>query len=183
MRKQFSLYWAVIFISVFSFSSLLTIPSEAQLVVTDAIPREDLPFHIEYPTEWFSRKEQAQGMEAYFFSREQIKSQTDQYRAGISVMISKGLASNVGNWNEFKQALMADSQAKGMTIEDMDLDQVDGYTAVAFIARSNRNHMCFVYIKKDKDLVGLVLESPKEEWENFKPVFLKTIQNFSFKKG
>lgn len=181
MKKQFSLYLAVIFISVFSFSSLLTIPSEAQLVVTDAVPREDLPFNIEYPSEWFSRKEKAQGMEAYFFSREQIKSQADQYRAGISVMISRGLALNVGDWNEFKRGLMADSQAKGMVVEDMDLNVVSGYPVVAFTARSEKNHICFVYIKKGEDLVALVLESPKEEWDSFKPMFLKTIQNFSFK--
>ena len=181
MKKQFRLFLAVISVFAFSFFCLLTNFCEAQLVVTDAIAREDLPFNIEYPSEWFSRKETDQSVEAYFFSREQIRSQADQYRAGISVMISQGLASNVGNWNEFKQALMADSQSNGMVVEDIDLDQVNGYPAVAFSARSNRNHMCFVYIKKDADLVALVLESPNEELESFKPIFMQTIQNFSFK--
>lgn len=181
MKRNLGLFWAVVLVFAFSFFCLQTNSSQAQLVVTDAISREDLPFNIDYPSEWFSRKEEAQGMEAYFFSREQIKAQSDQYRTGISVMILKGLASNAGNWNEFKKMLMADSKAKGMEVEDMDLDQVKGNTAFAFTARSNKNHMCFVYIKKGDDVVALVLESPKEEWESFKPMFLKTIENFSFK--
>jgi hypothetical protein len=181
MKRQSGLSWAIVLIFAFSFFCLLTNSSQAQLVVTDAIPREDLPFNIDYPSEWFSRKEEAPGMEAYFFSREQIKVQSDQYRAGMSVMISKGLASNAGNWNEFKKMLMADSKANGMEVEGMDLDQVNGYTALAFTAKSERNHICFVYIKKGDDLVGLILESPKEEWESFKPIFMQTIENFSFK--
>lgn len=181
MKKHLGVSWAVVLVFTFSFVCFQANSSQAQLVVTDAISREDLPFNIEYPSEWFSRKEEAQGMEAYFFSREQIKAQSDQYRTGISVMISKGLAANAGNWNEFKELLMADSRAKGMEVEDMDLDEVNGYTAFAFTARSNKNHMCFVYIKKGDDLAGIVLESPKEEWESFKPMFLKTIANFSFK--
>lgn len=181
MKKLMNLTLVGVFIFAFSLFYFPAVSSEAQLVVTDAVPREDLPFNIEYPSEWFSRKEQAQGMEAYFFSREQIKLQSDQFRAGISVMISLGIASNTGDWKEFKKALMADSKANGMEVEDMDLDQIDGYTALAFTARSNRNNMCFVYIKKGEDLVALVLESPNEEWENFKPMFMKTIQNFSFK--
>jgi hypothetical protein len=102
MKKQFRLFLAVISVFAFLFSCLLANFCEAQLVVTDAIAREDLPFNIEYPSEWFSRKEEDPGTEAYFSPREQIKSQTDQYRAGISVMISQGLASKAGDWTEVK---------------------------------------------------------------------------------
>lgn len=182
MKKRSWLSLGMLVGFIFLFLSMTTDPVQAQVVVSNDVQASDLPFTIEYPSEWYARKETDPTTEAYFFSREQIKEQSDQYRAGISVMISKGLASSTGDWNEFKQTLTNDSRSKGMTVEDIALDNIDGHPAFAFITKSNRNNICFVYIKKDQDLAALVLEAPHEEWDTFKPMYMKTIEKFKFTK-
>ena len=182
LRKQLFLNLAILAGFTFLFLSVPSGSVLAQLVVTDGIEKSDLPFNIEYPSGWYARKEGDSVTDAYFFSREQIKRQSDQFRAGVSIMISKGLAARAADWNAFKQLVIGASRSQGAAIEELPMDKIDGYTAFAFIAKSSRNSMWFVYIMKDQDIATLVLESPNEEWDTFKPIYAKTIENFSFKK-
>ena len=182
MKKQSPLSLAILVRFSFLFLFMSTGSARAQVVVSDVADKSSLPFSIEYPVEWYARKETDPTTEAYFFSREQIKQQSDQFRAGVSVMISKGLVAQVTDWNEFRNSVIGAVRSQGSAIEELPLDKIAGYTAFAFIAKSSRNNMWFVYIMKDQDIATLVLEAPNEEWDTFKPIYAKTVENFSFKK-
>jgi len=145
-----------------------------------AIENNDLPFSISYPSSWYICKESYGNTQSYFITREQIRTPTDQFLVGITVIFLKDKLLGL-DWNNVKNNQISAYKSQGLEMNDINISTISGYSAFAFLIRGSRSKMFIAYVKKGNDLINVIQESPSPEWDNYEGSFKDNLSTLYFK--
>lgn len=154
----------------------------------------NFPFEIKYPAKWYVREEIA-GMPSLYLTREPIRSDTDRYLVGVSLLYSISyfsqrepsdstlgqaaeLVVKIRDWNESKKQFIKGLEEAGNTVISQADITISGQPALKVHYESKNVRAMVLYIRVGVHLLVMTFEAPPQEYEQYKEVFDKIGNSF-----
>ncbi|MCF7908670.1 MAG: hypothetical protein K9L86_07375 [Candidatus Omnitrophica bacterium] len=155
----------------------------------------DFPFIIKYPAKWYVREETSGLMSGLFISREPVLKVEDQYKTGVGIYYlenyffrtaspdsewGKGAKSvhYVPNWDEQKNIYLTSLKEQGCVIFSAVDTMVSTYPSLKIEFQSKDSRIITYFIKKDFDLINLLLEAPVKEFAGYQKLLESIVNSF-----
>lgn len=172
-------------------------PKSDTMELVSFVPQKiNFPFEIKYPAKWYVREETV-GMPSLFLTREPIRTDTDRYTVGASLLYNIAFFSSrepsnsalgqtadfvikIKDWDESKKQFIEGLKEGGNTIISQSDVTISGQPALRVEYKSKTLHAITFYIRVGVHLLAVTFEAPPNEYGQYKDVFDKILSSIFF---